>query len=46
MFTKYWRALLICVGLVLVFNVTDYMLLSYMPTYLSSSTSTPPTGCC
>lgn len=35
MFTKYWRQLLICVGLVLVFNVTDYMLLSYMPTYLS-----------
>ncbi|MYR89595.1 MFS transporter, partial [Streptomyces sp. SID685] len=26
-----WRALLLCVGLVLVFNVTDYMLLSYMP---------------
>lgn len=35
MFTQYWPALLICVGLVLVFNVTDYMLLSYMPTYLS-----------
>ncbi|MGA4842286.1 glycine betaine/L-proline transporter ProP [Streptomyces sp. G45] len=30
-----WRALLLCVGLVLVFNVTDYMLLSYMPTYLT-----------
>ncbi|WP_020670953.1 glycine betaine/L-proline transporter ProP [Amycolatopsis nigrescens] len=35
MFTKYWRVLLTCIGLVLVFNVTDYMLLSYMPTYLS-----------
>jgi len=35
MFTEYWPALLVCVGLVLVFNVTDYMLLSYMPTYLS-----------
>ncbi|MFJ6697550.1 glycine betaine/L-proline transporter ProP [Streptomyces sp. NPDC091272] len=30
-----WRAMLLCVGLVLVFNVTDYMLLSYMPTYLT-----------
>ncbi|MFC7510768.1 MFS transporter [Streptomyces thermocarboxydus] len=29
-------ALLLCVGLVLVFNVTDYMLLSYMPSYLTS----------
>ncbi|GHE91359.1 MFS transporter [Streptomyces longispororuber] len=34
--TSQWRALLLCVGLVLVFNVTDYMLLSYMPTYLTS----------
>lgn len=31
-----WRALLLCVGLVLVFNVTDYMLLSYLPSYLTS----------
>lgn len=23
-----WRALLLCVGLVLIFNVTDYMVLS------------------
>ncbi len=30
-----WRAMLLCVALVLVFNVTDYMLLSYMPTYLT-----------
>ena len=28
--------LFLCVGLVLVFNVTDYMLLSYMPSYLTS----------
>ncbi|KAF1016937.1 MAG: Glycine betaine/proline/ectoine acid transporter OusA [Stenotrophomonas maltophilia] len=27
--------LLVCMGLVLVFNVTDYMLLTYMPSYLS-----------
>ncbi|MFD8543845.1 glycine betaine/L-proline transporter ProP [Streptomyces sp. NPDC059649] len=31
-----WRSMLLCVGLVLVFNVTDYMLLSYMPSYLTS----------
>ncbi|MFB7663629.1 glycine betaine/L-proline transporter ProP [Kitasatospora sp. NPDC056138] len=31
-----WRALLLCVALVLVYNVTDYMLLSYMPTYLTA----------
>ncbi|QNE43117.1 glycine betaine/L-proline transporter ProP [Frigoribacterium sp. NBH87] len=37
LFRENWRALLVCVGLVLVFNVTDYMLLSYMPTYLSNT---------
>ncbi|MGW2819922.1 glycine betaine/L-proline transporter ProP [Streptomyces sp. NPDC001443] len=31
-----WRTLLLCMGLVMVFNVTDYMLLSYMPSYLTS----------
>ncbi|MEV7471023.1 glycine betaine/L-proline transporter ProP [Streptomyces kronopolitis] len=31
-----WRSMLLCIGLVLVFNVTDYMLLSYMPSYLTS----------
>jgi MFS transporter, MHS family, proline/betaine transporter len=34
-FAQHWRAVLICIGLVLVFNVTDYMLLSYMPTFLT-----------
>jgi MHS family proline/betaine transporter-like MFS transporter len=34
-FTRYWRPLLLCVALVAAYNVTDYMLLSYMPTYLS-----------
>jgi MFS transporter, MHS family, proline/betaine transporter len=36
LFGEHWRALLVCIGLVLVFNVTDYMLLSYMPTYLTN----------
>ncbi|MDQ0786739.1 glycine betaine/L-proline transporter ProP [Streptomyces sp. B3I8] len=35
MVTGQWRTLLLCMGLVLVFNVTDYMLLSYMPSYLT-----------
>nr|WP_314468781.1 glycine betaine/L-proline transporter ProP [uncultured Novosphingobium sp.] len=35
MFRLHWRQLLKCVGLVLVFNVTDYMLLTYMPNYLT-----------
>lgn len=34
---KYWRALSVCIGMVLVTNVTYYMLLTYMPTYLSQS---------
>ncbi|MFJ9705858.1 glycine betaine/L-proline transporter ProP [Streptomyces sp. NPDC101234] len=36
MVTGQWKALLLCMALVLVFNVTDYMLLSYMPSYLTS----------
>ncbi|MBN3724324.1 glycine betaine/L-proline transporter ProP [Burkholderia sp. Ac-20379] len=34
---KHWRAMLLCVGLVLIFNVTDYMALSYLPSFLSST---------
>ncbi|MFI7344585.1 glycine betaine/L-proline transporter ProP [Streptomyces sp. NPDC050085] len=30
-----WPALLLCIALVAAFNITDYMLLSYMPTYLT-----------
>ena len=33
--TKHWRNLLVCVGLVIATNVTYYMLLTYMPSYLS-----------
>ncbi|WP_343612535.1 MFS transporter [Novosphingobium sp.] len=35
MISAHWRQLVKCVALVLVFNVTDYMLLTYMPSYLS-----------
>ncbi|MGY6268187.1 glycine betaine/L-proline transporter ProP [Achromobacter denitrificans] len=36
-FSKYRKALLVCIGMVLVTNITYYMLLTYMPTYLSGS---------
>jgi MHS family proline/betaine transporter-like MFS transporter len=35
LFTEHRRPLLVCMGLVLVFNVTNYMLTAYMPSYLS-----------
>lgn len=38
-----WRPLLICVGLVLMFNVTNYTLTQYMPTYLSEEAGLPQT---
>ncbi|MFB7178170.1 glycine betaine/L-proline transporter ProP [Streptomyces sp. NPDC056257] len=34
-FREYWPTLILCVCLVGAYNITDYMLLSYMPTYLS-----------
>lgn len=34
-FHDHWPRLILCVCLVGAYNVTDYMLLSYMPTYLS-----------
>ncbi|MFJ3553159.1 MULTISPECIES: MFS transporter [Streptomyces] len=34
-FRQYWPTLVLCIALVGAYNVTDYMLLSYMPTYLS-----------
>lgn len=36
-----WPYMLVCMGLVLVWNVTNYMLTSYMPTYV---TDTLPSG--
>lgn len=33
--TQNWRPILLCVGMVIVYNVIDYTVLSYMPTYLS-----------
>ncbi|KIF74610.1 MFS transporter [Streptomyces sp. 150FB] len=34
-FRRYWPTLILCIALVGAYNITDYMLLSYMPTYLS-----------
>ncbi|WP_371236263.1 MFS transporter [Streptomyces pimonensis] len=34
-FRQHWRTLVLCICLVGAYNITDYMLLSYMPTYLS-----------
>ncbi|MFD7943152.1 glycine betaine/L-proline transporter ProP, partial [Streptomyces sp. NPDC059744] len=34
-FRQYWPTLVLCICLVGAYNITDYMLLSYMPTYLS-----------
>ncbi|MET7934340.1 glycine betaine/L-proline transporter ProP [Streptomyces sp. NPDC005322] len=36
-FRTQWRAMVLCMALVAAYNITDYMLLSYMPTYLSES---------
>ncbi|MCQ8192898.1 glycine betaine/L-proline transporter ProP [Streptomyces rugosispiralis] len=36
-FRTQWRAMALCIALVAAYNITDYMLLSYMPTYLSDT---------
>lgn len=33
---KHWPSMLVCVGLVLAWNVTNYMLTSYIPTYFTT----------
>jgi MFS transporter, MHS family, proline/betaine transporter len=33
--THYWKPLLICIGIVLFYSTVDYMVLSYMPSYLT-----------
>ncbi|MFD7919345.1 glycine betaine/L-proline transporter ProP [Streptomyces sp. NPDC059740] len=41
LFTHHWHAMLICVGLVLLYNVTNYMVTSYLPTFMSSTLGEP-----
>ncbi|WP_107105513.1 glycine betaine/L-proline transporter ProP [Streptomyces roseifaciens] len=36
-FTRHWEAVLICMGLVVVYNVTSYMVTSYLPTYMTET---------
>ena len=33
--TKHWRDMLVCVGIVILINVANYTLLTYMPSYLT-----------
>lgn len=33
--TNHWKPILICIGVVLFYNTTNYMVLTYMPSYLS-----------
>lgn len=42
-FTGHWEAVLICMGLVLLYNVTNYMVTSYLPTYMSETLGEPET---
>ncbi len=37
MLGRLWPFVLVCMGLVIVWNVTNYMLTSYMPTYVTST---------
>jgi MHS family proline/betaine transporter-like MFS transporter len=41
---RHWRPILICMGLVLFLNITDYTLLSYMPTYLHTTINLTANG--
>ncbi|NLU71059.1 glycine betaine/L-proline transporter ProP [Streptomyces sp. HNM0574] len=41
LFTGHWEAMLICVGLVLLYNVTNYMVTSYLPTYMTTTLGEP-----
>ncbi|MBO0829593.1 MAG: MFS transporter, partial [Streptosporangiales bacterium] len=36
-FVKHWRAVLACSGIVIAWNVTNYMLTAYVPTYLTAT---------
>lgn len=35
-FVKQWKPMVICAGLVLLYNVTNYMVTSYLPTFMKS----------
>jgi MHS family proline/betaine transporter-like MFS transporter len=41
--TRRWRPLVLCIALVLTYNVTDYLLTGYLPTYLQTTARIPST---
>jgi MHS family proline/betaine transporter-like MFS transporter len=41
--TRRWRPLALCIALVLTYNVTDYLLTGYLPTYLQTTARIPST---
>ncbi|WP_256364633.1 MFS transporter [Mycolicibacter heraklionensis] len=41
---RQWQPLLLCIALVLTYNVTDYLLTGYLPTYLQTTAHIPHTG--
>ncbi|MFB7630786.1 glycine betaine/L-proline transporter ProP [Streptomyces sp. NPDC056149] len=41
-FTRHWQAVLICMGLVLLYNVTNYMVTSYLPTFMTETLGEDP----
>jgi MHS family proline/betaine transporter-like MFS transporter len=42
--SRHGRALLVCAGIVIVWNVTNYMLTAYLPSYLSAELGVPETS--
>lgn len=38
---QHWRALVLCMALVVVFNIPDFLVLSYMPSYLTGTLGVP-----
>ncbi|MEU3876847.1 MULTISPECIES: glycine betaine/L-proline transporter ProP [Streptomyces] len=42
-FTGHWHAVLICMGLVVVYNVTNYVVTSYLPTFMTETLRQNPT---
>ncbi|KLO29666.1 MFS transporter [Mycolicibacter heraklionensis] len=41
---RQWKPLLLCIALVLTYNVTDYLLTGYLPTYLQTTAQIPHTA--
>jgi MFS transporter, MHS family, proline/betaine transporter len=44
--TSNWQALLLCGGILIVYNLANDMLLTYMPSYLSKNLDISETAAC